>query len=51
MNFWQHEPNSGVASSCQLRAGICCRTRCFSAVFSAGGLVGVNGTPLGLVIR
>jgi hypothetical protein len=28
----------------QLRASICCRTRCFSAVFSAGGLVGVNGT-------
>jgi hypothetical protein len=49
-NAWQ-EPNSGeIASSCQLRASICCRTRCFSAVFSAGGLVGVNGTsPLGLV--
>jgi hypothetical protein len=36
--FWQNEPNSEeIASSCQLRASICCRTRCFSAVFSAGG--------------
>src|ERR1700730_11429068 len=29
-----------LASSCQLRASICCRTRCFSAVFSAGGACG-----------
>src|ERR1700738_324838 len=29
-----------IASSCQLRASICCRTRCFSAVFSAGGACG-----------
>jgi hypothetical protein len=45
-NFWQNEPNSGeIASSSQLRASICCRTRCFSAVFSAGGLVSVLLLP------
>ena len=28
--FWQNEPHRDRAPSCQLRASICCRTRCFS---------------------